>query len=267
MLRRALTLSWVAVFAGAVACDRTGEPEARQRRAAATTPSAAPSARPSTRLQAVHRITGNAKATDRLPLIVALHGLGDRPESFANLFSGFSLPARFVMLRAPTPYSNGFSWFPFRANASDDERATALRAPAAMVAKEIQALQKQHPTRGRPIVTGFSQGGMLSFTIAAQHAEVVGAAFPVGGLLPKALLPKAPVSKSLAAKRPPKVVALHGHVDPLVSGDAAAEAIAGMKAAGYAAEFEGFSDVGHSISAPMRQRLYALIEAQINPPN
>ncbi len=267
MLRRALTFSWVAVFAGAIACDRTGEPEARQRRAATATPTVAPSTQPSRRLQAVHRISGNAKATDRLPLIVALHGLGDRPESFANLFSGFSLPARFVMLRAPTAYSSGYSWFPFRQNASDAERAAALREPAAIVAQEIRALQQQHPTRGRPIVTGFSQGGMLSFTIAAQHADVVGAAFPVGGLLPKALLPKAPVSKSLAAKRPPRVVALHGQADPLVSADAAAQAIAGLKTAGYVAEFEAFSGVGHSISAQMRGRLYALIEAQINPPN
>ena len=41
----------------------------------------------------------------------------------------------------------------------------------------------------RPIVTGFSQGGILSFAMAARHPNEVRYAFPVAGSCPGPILP------------------------------------------------------------------------------
>ncbi len=253
--------AWLARALGALivasvgtGCDRSAEHSPAPRGTTATTATA--SAPNTSALSSVVVLTGNAQASQRLPLVVALHGLGDRPESFATLFDGISWQARIVLLRAPLPFGDGYSWFPYRPGQSDEERARVLQAPAALVAKEIGAMETRYPTQGRPMVTGFSQGGMLAFAIASQHPTRVGAAFPVGGLLPRPLLPK----NSAAA---PLVVALHGANDTRVPTADGEHSVSELKSVGYDARFEAFPEVGHSISPAMRQRLHALIHEQI----
>ncbi|MEZ4219434.1 MAG: alpha/beta fold hydrolase [Polyangiaceae bacterium] len=240
-------------------CDRPREPDARRARDPRPPPSAsagtAPLVAPS--LDAVVRLTAGAGATDELPLIVALHGLGDTPESFGQLFREFPSPARVVMLRAPAAYGSGFSWFPYRPDATDAERAAAFAPPAKRVAETIAVLEQRYPTHGKAILTGFSQGGMLSFTVAAQHPRRIAAAFPLGGLMPPQLLP------STKSAELPHVVALHGQVDDRVSPTAAKSAVDALKSRGYDARFQAFPAVGHSISAEMRVRLFELIQAEI----
>ena len=51
--------------------------------------------------------TAGAEPSQRLPMIVALHGLGDTPARFAALFAGFPEPAR-VVSAPPAPAKSGF---------------------------------------------------------------------------------------------------------------------------------------------------------------
>ncbi len=80
-----------------------GSPEA----AATSVPG--PTNRPA--LEYIERVTGGAAEDARLPMITAVHGLGDRPEHFEALFDDLPLRARVILPRAPKPYSGGGSWF------------------------------------------------------------------------------------------------------------------------------------------------------------
>jgi len=145
-----------------------------------------------------------------LPLVMAIHGLGDRPENFAPVLSDLDEPARLIVPRGLSAYGDGFSWFPFRGELREEALERGVRASAQALAKALEALQKTRPTRGRPIVTGFSQGGALSFALAVLHPTSVAASIPVGGWVAFPLPKEAP-----AAPRPP-ITALHGAADSLI---------------------------------------------------
>ncbi len=195
------------------------------------------------------------------PLVVALHGLGDSPEGFRSLFDGFGGRARIVLLRAPLAWQGGFSWWEYRASDVDSaERSRAMAAAATAVARAIGAARRAFPTVGHPIVTGFSQGGMLSFALASRHPDAIGEALPVSGGLPEPLRPTgapAPVGKRL-----PRVHALHGAADDRVPLGPARATIDRLTSAGYDAKISTFDGVGHTIPPAMRAALHqALGEA------
>src|SRR5262245_29161383 len=68
------------------ACD-SNRPD---KSAAATASTAAPAKT----VEFVELTTGGANPSETLPMIIAIHGLGDRPEAFSELFSGFDVKAR-----------------------------------------------------------------------------------------------------------------------------------------------------------------------------
>ena len=207
-------------------------------------------------LEYVELMTGGARTTDRVPLVVGLHGLGDRPRAFAGLFRGFDKPARLVLLRAPTPYSRGFAWWRFRPGRPDSaERAAGIRSAATEVARAIRDLLSKKPVRGLPVVTGFSQGGMLSFALAALHPEVTGTAIPISGGLPSQLWP----APAQAARRLPPVHALHGDADALVPIGPARKTVEQLRGAGFDATLKEFSGVEHRVPTPVRQELFRLL--------
>lgn len=209
-------------------------------------------------LGVVELTTGGAAKDATLPLIVALHGLGDRPEAFAGVFDGFASPARILVPRAFDAWGDGYSWFPFRPADGDAQRAPGIERAAERVANDIAIWAKRRPTRGKPIVTGFSQGGMLSFAIAARHPDLVRAAFPIGGVLPEPLWPALD-----AAKPSVRIVALHGEADERVPLGPTRRGVDALVARGFAARLESFPGVGHGIPPALRARWLELLAAEI----
>ena len=259
----------LAAFVFAAACksaDRENvAPSATARSSADATPSASrsPRARELQRagdLYYIELVTGGAAETAQLPLIIALHGLGDEPASFGGLFSGFEFPARFALMRAPDASGPGYSWFAF--TGGDLEKpAAGIRKAADQVAFAARQIAREHPTRGLPIVTGFSQGGALSFAVAVLHPDEIGAAFPVGGWLPRELQPQ---KGTRNAARGPKVVALHGEADGRIPAQAARDAVSSLERAGYAVELITFAGVGHGMPSDVRMQLHALLADALN---
>lgn len=219
-------------------------------------PPADPLALPS--VEGVHyfeRVTGGAAADAELPMIVAIHGLGDNPRDFAHLFDGFDQPARVIFPRALDAHEPGWSWFPIRARDPDVEAlAAGIEKAADTLAPAIAALAKDRPTVGKPIVTGFSQGGMLTFTLAVHHGELFSAAFPVGGWFPPPLMDDA--DKTAPADAPP-MVAFHGDQDRAVKYLPTAECVAALQEANYSVELKTYEGVGHAIPPAMRAELMA----------
>jgi phospholipase/carboxylesterase len=216
-------------------------------------------------------ILGGAGPDDPLPMIVAIHGLGDHPDNFQHLLDGFTEPVRVILPRGLEAVpEGGFSWFPLRARDPDvDALSLGISAAADRIAEGIRALSTSRPTLGKPVVTGFSQGGMLTFTLAVHHPDVVGHAVVVGGWLPPPLWPAEPPRKA-SAKRDPHdtpptkapIVALHGTVDVAVPFLPTQEAVQALNERGIAAELLTYEGAGHMITEPMHRDLHdQLIDA------
>jgi phospholipase/carboxylesterase len=199
-------------------------------------------------LRYVERVLGGADPNAALPMVVAIHGLGDDPENFAHVFDQFTEPVRVILPRGiDRTEGGGWSWFPLRARDADvDALARGIRDSADKLAVAIGELQKTRKTRGKPIVTGFSQGGMLSFALAVLHPDVVGVALPVGGWLPPPLWPQ----QKLAAA---PIVAFHGTEDGAVAYAATKDAVDHLAKLGLAAELRTYEGVGHVITPEIQR--------------
>jgi phospholipase/carboxylesterase len=204
----------------------------------------------------LERITGGKRRADKLPLIIAIHGLGDRPEHFVRLFDEFASPARLIVPYGE-PYGGGFSWFPVVRGASPDALAAGIERAARRLDPMIRALAATRPTTGKPIVTGFSQGGMLSFAIAVLSPSSVSAAFPVSGLLPSPLWP----SSWPQGTASPRIEAFHGEADRVVSVLGDRQGVAKLRELGLEVVLREYAGVPHTVNAEMRRDLYAALEA------
>lgn len=198
-------------------------------------------------------VTAGADPNATLPMIVAIHGLGDSPEGFRDLLARFDRPARVILPQGLDPVEGGgWSWFPIRARDPDVEGlAKGIERAADTLARAIAELSEQRPTQGKPVVTGFSQGGMLAFTLAVHHGELLSAAFPVGGWLPPPLMPGPDADPKAAAP----IVAFHGDADKAVKFEPTAAAVLGLQRAGYRVTLNEYAEVGHMISADMHAEL------------
>jgi phospholipase/carboxylesterase len=203
-------------------------------------------------LRYVEVVLGDAKPDDPLPMIVAIHGLGDDPENFGHLLETFSEPARLILPRGLDPRdAGGWSWFPVRARDPDVAAlAAGIDRAGDEIAKGIAVLAAERPTVGKPIVTGFSQGGMISFAIAVDHPDLVSAALPVGGWLPPPLLPdgKAPADA-------PTILAFHGTEDSAVLLEPTLQSVKQLEDRGWVATVKSYEGVGHVITPEIHRDL------------
>jgi phospholipase/carboxylesterase len=203
----------------------------------------------------VEVVTGGARADAELPLVIALHGRGDTAEAFAPLFRELSVPARVAILRPPHPFGGGQAWF-LGGWAHDDRRqaiADELLGFADRVIATADQIRAARPTRGRPIVMGFSQGGMLTWAVAVAHPRAIAAAFPIAGFL----FPEMLARKTVDARAMPPIVAFHGDADPLVSVDEDRRGVRLLEKRGVRAELRVFPGVGHELPPELRREIFA----------
>lgn len=174
-------------------------------------------------------------------MIVVLHPMGGDPASMLQMFSGYRGRARFI-LPYGHPYGGAFVWFD---SVSGDVPASLVAPEVDRIASAIRVLVAVRPTRGKPIVVGFSQGGMVAFAFAVMQPEMLAAAFPISGMLPPALYPSTTVDRPSL----PRVTAFHGASDLAVPTESARRSIAVLRNAGYVAELHEYAGVEHDIAA------------------
>ncbi len=194
-------------------------------------------------LQYLETVVGDADPESPLPMLVDLHGMGNLPELVGRGFEDLGMPVRLIRPAGPHAQLVGRSWYPLDPR---EVMTTEVRRSTDRLAELIEHLSETRPTIGKPIVTGFSQGGVLSFALAAFHSDVISAAFPVAGFLPNEL----PARVGLAPALP--VVAFHGADD---DPSACRETVDAMRAQGWDARIEVFPDLGHDMNAELRGRL------------
>lgn len=208
-------------------------------------------------------VRGGAADDDTLPLLIVIHGLGDHPHrDWLNAIDlDPKLKARMILPQAPMPYGRGFAWFPFRFGDRDEvSLAAGISEAEARLAQLIEVLRTQRPTRGRAVVSGFSQGGMLSYALALEHPELVQFALPISGELPSPLWPASKPKRGAS----PRIVALHGTTDTVVTFEADDAFAQHLRGKGYPITLVPFENVGHHISEAMSERAKSELSAAIS---
>jgi len=145
--------------------------------------------------------TQSASADDTLPLIIALTGDSAKYENFVNtVFKDFSIPARVVILESPSRI-----W---------PRRLPEVEFYAQAIAEFAKHLANKYPTTGKPILFGFSGGGMMSYYSALTHCEAYSIIVPVAGALTSNQKTYEPL---ITMDDNCKVVAFHGNKDRAVA--------------------------------------------------
>lgn len=219
------------------------------REAASSRDGEAPAAPPPA-LDLVERVTAGADPARSLPLLVALHGLGDRPESFAESLRGLGVPARIVAPRPRDRFGLGYSW----GETTMRGRAPRLEASARRVVALAAEVAASRPTAGRPVVFGYSQGGVVAYLVSARRPAGIAAVLAVAGALP-------PEVGRLGAGDGPPLLAFHGERDPVTAAVHARRSVARLRGAGLGARLRVYEGVGHGISGRMRADLGAALES------
>jgi phospholipase/carboxylesterase len=220
-----------------------------------------PVEQPQKLLDYVETTTAGAAANASLPLIIAVHGLGDTPANFKRILGDINFQARIIIPRAPIKWHVGFAWFTTRiASGQWDALSKGIESAAELVSKLIIHIAKKVPTKGKPALWGFSQGGMISFAVAVNHPKIVGLSIPIGGMLPQQLWPK---TKKPQIAYPP-IRALHGEADDLVPIKLCRDTVERLKALGFDAELQSYPGVPHSIDEKMHRDLVELLRDTTN---
>ncbi|TKJ43901.1 hypothetical protein CEE36_01945 [candidate division TA06 bacterium B3_TA06] len=164
------------------------------------------------------------------PLIVALHGFGDRMSSYVGTARSF-YPADAIGLYPETPFpferddgELGWAWYMW--GTPEFHKATVEQSTR-WVLQCIQQVKEDYPVDPRKVfLYGFSQGGMMTYEVGIRYPELFRGLIPVGGWFEveiDSIHPLDSAASSLAVR------ALHGAYDNVVDfadGKAAVDTLA-----------------------------------------
>lgn len=187
-------------------------------------------------------------APDDAPIVVAIHGRGDSPKNFRELYKRFGGKVRLLVPKAYTPFHTGFSWFDLHEGMTDAELGASVGGALERLHRAVASLVGGK----RYIVTGFSQGGILSYGFAARYPAEVRCALPVAGSLPGPLLPgpKQPAAKTRA---------FHGEADDVIAAKWGLATVETFKREGADARLTTYPGLGHSISDALLADYFAAL--------
>lgn len=257
-----LSLALVGLWIGCAGCDTSKQGRRDERGdavdAGVIRDAAHPAARELPRLEpsgltSIQVVTGGASDAEPLPLVIALHGNGGDPATFSQLAAGFEHKARFIFPRGPYALGKGRAWVQPRGG--DAMARLNLKSSADAVAALADEIAASKATKGKAIVTGFSQGGVVAFLVAARQPERVDAVVPMGAWLPRFAWPEA---KRFLGNRP-ILRALNGTDDEVTEPGDVRRSVVKLRMLKLDATVRLYSGAAHEISPAMRTDLFRML--------
>lgn len=240
-----------AILIGAVALLLTYSSTRQHRKSAAPCPTLTPGKGRLAGYDYIEFATGGAQLSDRLPIVFLFHGRGARPESISKYLENLQSRARIVIPRGQLGTTSNPLWFELKAATQDqDALAAQMRAEAKKVAAFIREANRCLKGVGKPIVTGHSQGGMMSLAIAAVDPSLPREAIVVSGWLPVKLWPKTlPVTHLV-----------HGMDDTTVDYSRTADFVARAQGVGLPIDLISIPGRGHGLGGDLEAQWLELVD-------
>ena len=211
-------------------------------------------------LHYIEAIYGEAPFDAPLPVVLVLHGRGGRALVPGGPFYGLTHPIRVIAPQAPDRLGSGWEWLPVRVGSGLVDRLSAsLVSTASRLARFVRAFEARQVIEGKPVVTGFSQGGLVTLGLALYHDDVVGTALPLSAWLPPPLEP----AYRRSDIRYPAIRAMHGTIDEVIPIDPTRELFARLSDQHFEVELVEFDSVAHETSAAMNTLFHYWLEAAI----
>jgi phospholipase/carboxylesterase len=181
--------------------------------------------------------------SDELPLVVVMHGRGADAHDLAEIAPMIDRGYRFLFPNAPKAWEAspgmtfGFTWFdgwPPEGNSLAESRAVVLAF--------IDAALEKYPTpEGKLIISGFSQGGLMSLDLGFRMETPVAGIVAMSGALNERDMP------DLDAHKDRPVLITHGIYDDVVPALAAHRTRRILEQHGIDVEYHEFP-MGHAVS-------------------
>jgi len=188
-------------------------------------------------------------APDDAPIVLAIHGRGDSPAGFSALYKRYPGKVHLLVPRAFEPFGSGFSWFRLAENMTDQE----LGASVGESLNKLHAAVTKVVGGKRYVVTGFSQGGILSYGFASKYPGELACALPLAGSLPGPLLPGPKVKVA-------KTRAFHGEADDVIATKWGKATVDTFAREGGDATLRTYPGLGHSTSPELLRDYFAELD-------
>lgn len=176
---------------------------------------------------------------DSRRLMIVLHGLGDSMESYLMLPSEIGVPwLSYLLVNAPKPYGNGFSWFDFPGDPTPGAEQSYI---------ELRQLLDAQRERGFPteqtVLFGFSQGCLMVWEAGVRYPYRFAGCIGVSGFMrePDQLLK----ARSLVAAEQ-RFCVTHGMMDDLIPIEDSHKQVRILRQAGLQVEWKEIVK-GHTI--------------------
>lgn len=202
--------------------------------------------------------TGNLKylvrepktASENPPLLLLLHGVGSNEE---DLFSfADQLPGEYLVVSARAPVTLGpssFGWYQVDFSTGkpvfNTEQEKQSRATLISFIEELVRTRQVDPER--VLLCGFSQGAIMSYSVALTRPDLVSGFAAMSGRLLEEVKPLVKSSPQLARLR---VFISHGTQDNVLPVSGANEAKAYLTSLGITPEMKTYT-AGHTINPTM----------------
>lgn len=194
-------------------------------------------------------VAGNASPDSPLPWVIALHGVNGDTESLIQEFAdlGLDFPCRIYVLQGRNRFQRGgYDWA--GAAPSEPGYGAGIMASAQLVTRFADDLAKDGKNLGKPLVTGFSQGAILTLALASHYPEHIGAAVSVSGWLPDSIIP---------TEKPVTIVpikAIHGVLDNRLPYDETVKVIETLRGLGMGISLTTLRNTGHELTSEAKQQ-------------
>ncbi|MBE0390541.1 phospholipase/carboxylesterase [Flavobacterium sp. 7E] len=185
---------------------------------------------------------------DKNPLLLLLHGYGSNEE---DLFSfATELPEEYYVVSARAPYNmqyGSYAWYAINFDAdenkfSDNEQAKSSRD---LILKFVDELIATYPIDPKNVIlTGFSQGAILSYAVALSHPDRISKVVALSGYVNDEIIANNYQNNDFSKL---KIFHSHGTVDQVIPVDWARKTSPFLEKLNINATYKEYP-IGHGVS-------------------
>lgn len=172
-----------------------------------------------------------AAETGSKRLMIVMHGLGDSMDGYRWIQEAMQVSwLNYLLVNAPDPYYGGFAWYDLYSNAG-----VGIERSRKLLFALIDDLVKKGHQPSDTVISGFSQGCLMSMELALHYPERFAAIVGISGYVHE------PENTELSpVAKDQRILMTHGTQDPLIPIEAVRKQVADLQKRGLQIEWREF---------------------------